>query len=106
MRIVQNGCRDLHRRRAVRRAEEPSRDLEDTDRTPEERVMAVEGRAILLEKIARLPEKFRVPLLMRYAHQRSYKEIAAALCVPESTVVGRLAGGLRILRRQLGGMEL
>ena len=38
-----------------------------------------------------LPEKFRVPLLMHYEGGQSYREIALALDMRESTLVGRLA---------------
>jgi len=41
--------------------------------------------------VAALPEKFRIPLLMRYVARQSYKEIAVALSLRESTVVGRLS---------------
>jgi len=106
MRIVQNGCRDMIRRRRVRRLEEPRPNLADSAGSPEDCVLAIEGRSILAERVGRLPEKFRVPLRMRYVHQRTYREIAEALGIPESTVMGRLAGALRILRRQVGGMDL
>jgi RNA polymerase sigma-70 factor (ECF subfamily) len=52
--------------------------------------------------VAALPEKYRVPLAMHYASGRTYREIALALGVPESTVVGRMAGALRQLRRRMG----
>ena len=106
MRIIQNLCRDVMRRRAVRRIGHLLPTQLDNSPTPEQQFMEVEGRKVLLDCVMRLPEKFRIPLLMRFAHQRSYKEIALAVGVPESTVVGRLAGALRILRRQLKGLEL
>ena len=106
MRIVQNLCRDSIRRKNVRRTAELTDDEEYCAPTPEERILEIEGRNVLLDRIVTLPEKFRVPLVMRYAHQQTYKEIALAIGVPESTVVGRLAGALRILRRQYQGTEL
>ena len=106
MRIVQNLCRDKMRRRAVRRTTELTADRPDHSPGPEQRILDIEGLNVLFGRVTKLPEKFRVPLIMRYAHQQTYKEIAIAIGAPESTVVGRLAGALRILRRQLEGIEL
>jgi len=106
MRIVQNLCRDAIRRRTVRRTTELTPDRPDQSPTPEQQILEIEGRRVLVESVIKLHEKFRVPLVMRYSHQQSYKEIALAVGIPESTVVGRLAGALRILRRQLQGVEL
>ena len=41
-------------------------------------------------------------LLMRFAAGRTRREIAVALGVPESTIIGRMARAMRLLRRQLG----
>ena len=106
MRITQNLCRDALRRRAARKPAEQGGELSDHSPTPEQRAIEIEGHRILSRHVRSMPEKFRVPLLLRYAYQRSYKEIALALGLPESTVVGRLAGGLRILRRRMNGLEL
>ena len=106
MHIVQNLCRDSARRRAVRRTAELTPDRPDRSPTPEQQILQIEGRNVLFDRVASLPERFRVPLVMRYAHQQSYKAIALAVGIPESTVVGRLAAALRILRRQLQGLEL
>jgi len=39
---------------------------------------------------------------MHYGAGRTYREIAVALGLPESTIVGRMAGALRHLRRRMG----
>jgi RNA polymerase sigma-70 factor (ECF subfamily) len=90
----------------VRRTDEISCTRADSEPTPEQQLLEIEGARYLNDRVWQLPEKFRIPLLMRYMHQQSYKEIAAALSIPESTVIGRLAGALRILRRQMRGGEL
>ena len=105
-RIAQNVCRDALRRRRVRAAAELDANHSDGAPSPEARALMVEGSRILLDAVEKLPEKFRVPIVMRYEHERTYKEIAEALNLRESTVVGRLAGALRILRRRMRGTEI
>src|SRR5687768_10529028 len=83
MRIVQNLCRDSIRRRNVRRTAELTDDEQFRSPTPEQRILEIEGRNVLLDRVVKLPEKFRVPLVMRYAHQQSYKEISLAIGIPE-----------------------
>ena len=103
MRIVQNVCRDQLRRGAVRRSENLDPRIPDSSPTPEELLLDADGWSELRKQVWKLPEKFRVPILMRYAHGQSNRAIACAIGIPESTVVGRLAGGLRILRRRMKG---
>jgi RNA polymerase sigma-70 factor (ECF subfamily) len=102
MRILRNLCHDALRRKRVRQAEPFDPDWLDGDPSPEQAVVRDERRKRLEAAVAALPEKYRTPLLMRFASGLSYREIATALGVPESTVVGRLAGALRLLRRSLG----
>lgn len=102
MRILRNHCTDrLRRRRGQPLALQEMEWIEDS-RSPEVAALARERRRELTEAVERLPEKFQTPLLMHYASGRTYREIAVALDLPESTVVGRLAGALRLLRRRFG----
>jgi DNA-directed RNA polymerase specialized sigma24 family protein len=39
---------------------------------------------------------------MRFGSGRSRREIAVALGVPESTIMGRLARAMRLVRREVG----
>ncbi|MDB6068152.1 MAG: polymerase, sigma-24 subunit, subfamily [Pedosphaera sp.] len=48
-----------------------------------------------------LPEDFRVPLVLFYLEQMSYKEIARVLKLPAGTVMSRLARGKAQLRHEL-----
>jgi len=103
MRILRNLCHDHLRRRRVRQTEPMIPDAWFADgSSPEAMAMAKERRRELNRAVAALPEQYRTPLLMHYASGRTYREIAVALEIPESTVVGRMAGALRILRRRLG----
>lgn len=101
MRIARNLCHDHQRRGRVRNHDALPMDWADSGPTPEMETLQTEGRAELLRAVNSLQEKFRTPILMHYSARRSYKEIALALGVPESTVVGRIAGGLKALRRKL-----
>jgi RNA polymerase sigma-70 factor (ECF subfamily) len=48
-----------------------------------------------------LPEAYRVPLMLLYVEELSYKELAAALDCPVGTIMSRLHRGRKILEREL-----
>jgi RNA polymerase sigma-70 factor, ECF subfamily len=102
MRILRNLCVDILRRRRGRAQEMLDTEWPEEAPTPEMYALSAERRRELQTAIAGLPEKYRIPLLMHYVSRRTYREIAVALDVPESTVVGRMAGALRQLRRRFG----
>ena len=74
----------------------------DHSPTPEMAAMVTERRRELTAAINALPEKHQVLILMHYGAGRSYREMALALDLPETTIVGRMAAALRGLRRRLG----
>jgi RNA polymerase sigma factor (sigma-70 family) len=55
----------------------------------------------LMRVLETLDEHFKIPLVLFYLDQLSYKEIAATLEVPIGTVMSRLARGKQILRQRL-----
>jgi RNA polymerase sigma-70 factor (ECF subfamily) len=57
------------------------------------------------EAIARLPEKYRVPLLMYYFDGRSSDSVAEALNLSRDGVLTRLSRGRRELRRIITSWE-
>ena len=67
-----------------------------------------EAWAILSEEIARLPEKYRAPVVLCYLEAMSYQAAAASLGVTEDTVRGRLARARERLRKSLArrGVEV
>lgn len=101
MQTLRHQCADAERRRRVRAAEPLPDGLASALPTPEGATLDAERLAQLARAVDSLPEKQRVPLLMFYASRQSYREIALALQISETTVQGRLAQGLRLLRRRL-----
>lgn len=104
MRIVRNLCHDALRRRRVRSSITLDDRWIDAGPSPEMSALFKERRSELAAAVAEMPEKFRTPLLMHYASRRTYREIALALSVPESTVIGRMAGALRFLRKRMADL--
>lgn len=60
----------------------------------------LDGKDVLFV-LRTLPEDFRMPLVLFYLDQLSYKEIAGVLHLPIGTVMSRLARGKNLLRQEL-----
>ena len=60
-----------------------------------------ERRAAVARAIATLPEKYRVPLVLRDVEERSYDEIARILGMSEGTVKSRISRARSFLRDKL-----
>jgi RNA polymerase sigma factor (sigma-70 family) len=75
--------------------------------TPADR-SRTEAWAILSEEIARLPDRYRAPVVLCYLEAMSYKAAAASLGVTEDAVRGRLARARQRLRKSLArrGVEV
>lgn len=90
MKIACNTCRD-HLRRAFRKHEAPSDDLSVFEQAVQE------DRELILD-IKRLPEKYRVPILLFYLQRMNLREISEALRVSPSTVSRRLEKARGLLK--------
>jgi RNA polymerase sigma-70 factor (ECF subfamily) len=55
----------------------------------------------LTQLLAELPEEFRIPLVLFYFEDMSYREIAETLNLPIGTVMSRLSRGKSHLRQRL-----
>jgi RNA polymerase sigma-70 factor (ECF subfamily) len=51
--------------------------------------------------IEELPEAFRIPVLLSYVEEFSYKEIAEMLDIPIGTVMSRLHRGRKLMQKLL-----
>ena len=76
--------------------------LPDPDRLPEEQVELRELRWLLLDAVETLPSRYRAVLLLRYDTQLSYREIAQALRIPETTAKAYFYRARKQLRSLLG----
>lgn len=99
-RITTHRCRDVLARRSARRTdpvdphELPDESSVHATLAPPDPARSAETRHqldSLAELVGKLPPDDRACWLLREVHQRSYRSIALALSVPESTVRGRLA---------------
>src|SRR5262249_57920132 len=87
--------RDARRRRVEGRGESGTSD-QSVDV-----VGGQEWRGVLDEELPRLPEKYRLPLLLCYYQGLTNEEAARRLAWPPGTVCGRLARAREMLRGRL-----
>jgi RNA polymerase sigma-70 factor (ECF subfamily) len=103
--IVVNQCRDKMRRRKVR--EKLNDGLQwvfrssPPPKSPEERRVGEEAKSALWSIVDQLGEKHRLPIILRYVHNLSVREISQILDVREGTVHSRLHYACSNLGRQL-----
>ena len=94
--IASHYCVDRLRRRRftwVSTEEEPVRRLLHTfveEESPEEAALRAEERAEVQAMLNRLDPMYRAPLILRYWHDLSYREIAEVLGISEAAVKTRL----------------
>lgn len=72
-----------------------------TGNEPEEHWEARETQRLVREAIKQLPEKYRIPIVLRYLEEFSYQQIAEAMGVPVTTVETRLYRGKALLQKKL-----
>ena len=103
--IVVNKSKDMIRRRKVRRRIRSglawiSRG-EPPDNTPEQEVVKNEAQADLWSLVNQLGEKHRLPIILRYVHKLSVREISEILGIREGTVNSRLFYGCQKLGQKM-----
>jgi RNA polymerase sigma-70 factor (ECF subfamily) len=76
--------------------------LPSSEPSPEAAVIRAQARDHVATAVQRLPEKLRLPLVLRYGSGLSYGEIAETLGVREGTVASRLNRALAQLASELG----
>jgi RNA polymerase sigma-70 factor (ECF subfamily) len=108
LRVAGNQCIDVLRRR--RRGQQVIVEVEDgaavieatsAEPSPLGAVISMEERVQLQAAIARLPENYRVPLVLRYYSELSYDEIGQQLGLQRNHVAALLFRAKQELRRTL-----
>ena len=72
---------------------------------PLEMVEEAEGRKQLEKAVASLPERYRVPLVLRYIENIAYSGIKDILKQPEGTVKSNVHRGVQLLREHFSKMN-
>jgi RNA polymerase sigma-70 factor (ECF subfamily) len=102
-RVTTNACLDELRRRRRR----PSPGLDEDALDAQRRAVTADGIDVVPDRLAidaalvRLPEEFRVAVVLRDLCDLDYAEIAEVLQVPPGTVRSRIARGRTLLARHL-----
>ena len=108
LRVAGNQCIDVLRRR--RRRQQVIVEVEDgagvieatsAEPSPLGAVISAEEKLQLQAAIARLPENYRVPLVLRYYSELSYDEIGQQLGLQRNHVAALIFRGKQELRRKL-----
>ena len=109
LRVAGNQCIDALRRRkrgrqVIVEVEEGVAVIETASSGPSPlgAVLSTEERAQVRDAIARLPENYRVPLVLRYYGELSYDEIAQQLGLQRNYVAALIFRAKKELRRRLG----
>ncbi|HEX5828792.1 MAG TPA: sigma-70 family RNA polymerase sigma factor [Candidatus Limnocylindrales bacterium] len=110
--IVVNLCRNRRRRRVVPTT--PLAPLVEIGREPAAPVAA--GPAALTERaadrerlgalLATLPDRYRIPIVLRHVDELSYAELSLVLGRPEGTLKAQVSRGLAMLRAAVSATEL
>jgi RNA polymerase sigma-70 factor, ECF subfamily len=108
LRVAGNLCIDALRRRQRRQKvmldgqeEAVVFDTSSSEPSPLRAAISKEERAKVRDSIARLPEKYRVPLVLRYYSELSYDEIAYELGLEKNHVAALIFRAKQELRRRL-----
>jgi RNA polymerase sigma factor (sigma-70 family) len=102
---VINGCRSVHRRRAILRRAGAGRgllDQEPAQASAEAEVIRAEERRRVLAALAALPPRRREVLVLRYYLGLSESQIAQTLRISPGTVKSTAARAIAALARELG----
>lgn len=78
-------------------------DLPDDEVLPDTALLDKERGAVISRAIASLPEKYRLPLVLREVEEKSYDEVAEILNLSQGTLKSRLSRGRGLLREKLKG---
>lgn len=98
-RIAINTCRDMHRTSWFRMVDRKT----PLDELPEQSYVQAFRDDTVLQTVTKLPERYRVVVLLHYYQGMTQAEMARALSLPLSTVKTRLARAKGRLKTSLKG---
>jgi RNA polymerase sigma-70 factor (ECF subfamily) len=112
--IVLNLCRNRARARSAAVASTPLAPLveagweprADASSDPASLALAGADRERLAAHLAALPDRYRIPVVLRHVDDLSYAELAEVLGRPEGTLKAQVHRGLAMLRAAMTGTEL
>lgn len=81
--------------------EEEEDEIPSKEQTVEEQVLLREKCRILRDEVKKLPDKYKIPILLFFMEELSIKEIAEALKMPEGSVKSRIHRAKKILKQKL-----
>ena len=101
--LYQTACRIALRARQTTRKREVSMPQGMESATPDSETDAIwrDLRPVLDEEVGRLPEKYRLPIILCYLQGRTYAEASQVLKCPRGTVAIRLQRARELLRGRL-----
>ncbi len=73
--------------------------------SPQESVLRAEEDQLLHECIGELDEKYQIPIILFYFHEKKYEEMAEILTINLSTLKTRLLRGKSLLKKALEEVE-
>ncbi|MEE4312237.1 MAG: sigma-70 family RNA polymerase sigma factor [candidate division KSB1 bacterium] len=80
-----------------------TREFSDTSFVPDRTLLSKEKSRLIQEAIDRLPEKYKVSIVLRHNEDRSYEEISKILDIPLGTVKARIFRAREMLKKELKG---
>lgn len=109
MSVSVNLYRNYKRKRSIRQKiigaecslEEAVVDLPARERLTEEQILLQEKCQIIRNEVKKLPDKYKIPILLFYMEELSLKEICQILQLPEGTVKSRIHRAKKILKEKL-----
>ena len=79
-------------------------DLPDERPAPDELAASAEEAALVRESVGKLPELYRLPLILYYREGQSVRAVAESLAISEDAVKQRLARGREMLREEMSSL--
>lgn len=72
-----------------------------SEASPESCILMEDERIVVQQVVARLPEKYRIPVYLFYSAELSIQEIAKVLQIPAGTVKSRMNKAKHVLKEEL-----